>query len=193
MKIKQKLPEINFVTALHQFVVEWDTKADASAKFQKSIVKISDNGKINATGERDNSAAYLLTASHPGFKKLLEPAVKKTVLNLIKRFNVITYSSCEGHLHDTFFETGHVRMVSRNKREQRQLLKSLTDICDNTNRKNSSSTVRVVCKESVINTNDGLDRVGVDIFFTSSDGEARSYFQYRDDVMDLFAKEVAKF
>lgn len=189
---KPKSLGVNFVTGLHQFVLDWDSKRDESAKFEKSIIKISDNGKINTTGERDNPSAHLLTSSHPAFKKLLEPGIKKAVLCLIKNFNVITYSSCEGHIHENFFERGHIRMVTRTRKEQKALLTALKGIVSKTNEEHASSPIRVVCTESVINTNDGADRVGVDIFFTSIDNNPDTYFRSRDAVVNCFFKEVVK-
>jgi uncharacterized protein len=50
-------------------------------------------------GILDGTYAPAHTPSDLGFEESLEPAVRPLVLALIKKYGVITYTSCEGHLY----------------------------------------------------------------------------------------------
>ena len=189
----QTPPEVNFVTGLHHFILDWDSRRDATLKFDTSIIKVSDNGKINTSGERDNPSAYLLTSSHPAFEALLEPSIKNAVLCLIDKYNVITYSSCEGHVHADFFERAHIRMVARTIDEHHSLLGALRRIAETTNAMLPLSDMKVLCREAIIETDDGTDRTGVDLFFTSASNDANKYVSSREVFMEQFCREAVKY
>lgn len=58
---------------------------------------LTPDGRITELHDPAPGRGPLVTRHHPRFKALLEPGVRDLVLRLVTTWNLVTYSSCEGH------------------------------------------------------------------------------------------------
>lgn len=64
---------------------------------QHTPIVYSRDGRINHHGELHNFDGTIFSKNHPMFLPSLEVWVRELVIVLIKRFNCITYNSCQWH------------------------------------------------------------------------------------------------
>jgi uncharacterized protein len=87
---------INKIDHLGNFVRSWNDCAHPR-NAEWIDLRSTPFGNINRTGIPGNYLSHVLSRWHPKFAASLELGIRELVLLLIKKFDWITYSSCEGH------------------------------------------------------------------------------------------------
>lgn len=104
---------MNRFTGLAAFLARWRSNSPGSPD-DAQLVRESPLGNRNVLGSALETEAYSYVPSQAGFSDALEPGIRELVLFLVKRLQVITYSSCQGHpaSQASPFRAAHVGILS---------------------------------------------------------------------------------
>jgi hypothetical protein len=95
--------DVNVFHGARQFMHRWDffkTREAPSAHGRMRIAsRTSGRGNINIGGTESSSLSAIYVASQDGFLLTIEPGVRSLVSLLAYSFDLITYTSCEGHTY----------------------------------------------------------------------------------------------
>jgi len=185
----------NRVTNLEKFIQLWDRNV-ILPETDLDILKKSPQGNINIDGTASCFMARLLISSHPKFEEAIESGVRKLVMALIKKFNCITYSSCQGH----FFSDKSapmrervVQIIPRDNLEHEYLLNVLKSLANSANLKVRQKSVKLlVYEENLASKN--LTMSGIRMQFKSQVEDEEIYFREIEglytNIVDLISSYV---
>lgn len=109
----------------------WDYFAKREAPSAVGAIRVaakrSQTGNINIAGTQFSSLSAMFLPSQEGFFSVVEPGIRDLVLFIANELDIITYSSCEGHIYPQGRgpDVRYVGMLPRNPDELRLLLRSL--------------------------------------------------------------------
>ncbi|WP_241548463.1 class I SAM-dependent methyltransferase [Gordonia alkanivorans] len=86
----------NYLSDIDAFLESWLAGEHERNGLSRSIVVDSD-GRVRPEGTVAWGQGASLSRNHPEFLRCLEPAVSPLVVELVTEWNLVTYSSCEGH------------------------------------------------------------------------------------------------
>lgn len=96
MRVVSKFEGRNYLSNVKAFIANWDS-AGALTDERNALYGVSAYGNINTSGDHAEKSAPILCPAHPKFFEVIEPGVHELVRTLVGKFNLITYTSCEGH------------------------------------------------------------------------------------------------
>lgn len=156
---------INEITDLQSFIASW-ANPDSERNKNDVVIHKTEYGNINSTGEIGNYEGYALTKNHGQFLMSIEEGIRELVVLLIEKFNLITYTSCEGH----FYKTSNISPVERHvgfiipEKEGQNVLEKLQAAADKVNDGNFISAVKIVIRnEKILSSGKWTDTT--EIFF----------------------------
>ena len=173
----------NNVHGLESFIWVWDNKiesdryrravVDAPSTFRKSSV-----GNINDAGTSYSSFARMLTPHNEAFWRYVEPGVKALVQVLVDHHDLITYSSCEGHLYkDGSGDERHAGLAFRSADERARVVSAFERVADAANERFTSGVVEVAIRCDIALSEDGAKHPSVDfVFWKGAGGAWETYF-----------------
>jgi len=185
---------VNRMSRIRDFINEWDA-ATLSVEDMSMKTSISDN--INIEGTSSCFESFVFTKDHPNFTQAIESKIRPLVILLVRSYNCITYSSCQGHfstLDNADLREMHVGILPRSKAEYENLLDFLVIKADVVNSQIQSSHVIINIKRSILTSEedeeDLISMPCIDIFFSCTSSEDR-YFADLNRVCIAFVDELA--
>jgi len=171
-----RVEDVNEVRDLLGFLTRWANRTEAQRCPALPQAR-SENGNINLRSSADCYESFLLTRWHPSFESSIEPGVRDLVLALVREWDCVTYTSCEGHptQRSVPMRLRHVGLVARSPSEYRKLERSLRLLVALTNGSGASDSVRLRLLHRVISTDDAVQAPGLDLLFDSSKDSPPSY------------------
>lgn len=157
---------LNDVRGLLGFLRRWDDRTEAGQQLPQQL-KRSGVGNINLRGSADCYHSYLLTRWHPSFELVIEPGVRDLVIALVRHWDCVTYTSCEGHpaQGSVPMRPRHVGLVARSSSEYARLDRLLRTLVDLTNGGSDRGSVRLRLLHRVIIADEDLRAPGLDLLF----------------------------
>ena len=108
------------------FAARWD---DRTAPRETVRLHTSSHGNINTVGRPGIHEADDLDPSHPHWRDAIEPGVWPLVHTVTRRWNLITYDSCEGHAYAGLDLDPAVRKVGILARDQGEYTRAAAALC----------------------------------------------------------------
>lgn len=173
----------NRMRGFSDFLASWE---DTAHSRNRDVVAlgITPVGNINQTGELGDYRGHALSRWHPQFEASLEPGIRSLVCLLVRRFNVVTYTSCEGHAYQGLPlkpVERHVGVLPLTS-EQRVYLQALFEsIGSDINRRYRRGAVRLVTVTHTLDVEAG-SRAVLTLFFRRRRASWASYFRELDQV-----------
>jgi hypothetical protein len=170
----------NVMSGAGAFVRAWDA---APARPREMPLHHGAGGHRNLSGS-PTAPAVIFPRRHPQFEDSLEPGVRELVLALIKRFDCVTYSSCEGHpaLDGTVARERAVDILPRDDGEHRRLRAGLRSCVRYARRPEDGVDLRLTGEQ--LDTEEGpMSALG--LAFVARE---RSYAAYRAAVEPVYAR-----
>lgn len=87
----------NYLSDLDEFLESWLTSGHLRNRTTRSIVT-DQHGRVRPAGTVTWGQGASLSRNHPEFVDCLEPAIKPLVVELVHEWDLVTYSSCDGHI-----------------------------------------------------------------------------------------------
>jgi hypothetical protein len=119
--------DVNQFRGARQFAHKWDYFARREAPSALGAIRVASKrspfGNINIDGVGFSSPSVMYVPSQEGFWLAIEPGVRSLVRCFIHELDVITYTSCEGHLYEAGRQPDvrTVGVLPRNIAEYRQV------------------------------------------------------------------------
>lgn len=88
--------DINPITNLKAFLRAWDHHDDPFNSVEARF-KTGSMGNINMSGDPSDIYGPIVSKWQPNFIATIESGIRELVSILINEFDLVTYSSCEGH------------------------------------------------------------------------------------------------
>lgn len=98
MRVVSNFEGKNYLSNVKAFIANWDS-GGALTDGRNAQHSVSVYGNINTSGAHDEKSAPILCPAHPKFFEVIEPGVHELVRILVSKFDLITYTSCEGHCY----------------------------------------------------------------------------------------------
>jgi hypothetical protein len=120
--------DINVFHGARQFMHRWDyfssRKAPSARGRIRTGVSTSSAGNINGGGTAFSSASPIFIFAEDGFLLSIEPGVRALVSYMAGELNLITYTSCEGHLYadERPADLRHIGILPRNDAERARIV-----------------------------------------------------------------------
>ena len=144
----------------------------------------SEHGNIN-NGTPFPLFSCLLGRYHPDFEAVLEPGVKDLVLIVANHHNLITYTSCEGHIYPNAEHPNdqrHVGIVARDQEERKKVLELFVEAGNHVNARFPAAAVEVGVMDHVLNAKDKV-YPAVDLYLSrKEDSTWDDYFSELDEI-----------
>lgn len=116
MKTSRVAPrEFNSIASAATLIGDWYGREEMCAK----SFKVSHEGNINFEGISAGTFSHIFVPADADFRASLEPVVRPLVLILVERCNLVTYTSCGGHLYKDHTPAAecHVGVLPRSRSE----------------------------------------------------------------------------
>lgn len=185
---------INRMSRIKDFINDWDAITSLT---EDTPIKTSISDNINIEGTSSCFESFVFTKKHPSFTKAIEAKIRPLVILLVRSYNCITYSSCQGHfstLDNVDLREMHVGILPRSKAEYEYLLDFLIIKANIVNSQVQSSHVIINIKQSVLtseeNETDLVSMPCIDVFFSCISSEDY-YFADLNRVCIAFVDELA--
>ncbi|PKO08114.1 MAG: hypothetical protein CVU40_17235 [Chloroflexi bacterium HGW-Chloroflexi-2] len=179
----------NFFGGLENFINNWDDRVSIEESKNKNPTYVKGKeGAINLNGELSCLEASIFTKNNKFLKEAIEKGVKSLVLYLIYSLDLITYSSCEGHLIDKekkLIKYRNVGILPRNQEEYDKLEKKFTLIGDRVNKSMDDYCVEIFIDKTFV-TSETLIMPCIDIFFLPKQGYENYYFIFLEEIYQKF-------
>jgi uncharacterized protein len=107
--------EFNSIASVADLIESWHGAGVASVK----TFRVSNEGNINFAGISAGTYSHIFVPTDVEFEASLEPVVRPLVLILVEGANLVTYTSCGGHLYQDGTPCGecHVGVLPRSRSE----------------------------------------------------------------------------
>jgi len=112
--------DVNMMEGIQAFLLKWRSQ-DVPGNHETVAFSCSAYGNINDSGSPSCLNGPSLTPHHSKFELSLEPGVRALVLLLVRRYGLVTYTSCEGHCYRGLDRTPterHVGVLPRSATER---------------------------------------------------------------------------
>lgn len=183
----------NFFSGLENFITNWDDSTSYNPEQDKDLPFVKGKqGAINLDGELTCYEASIFSKNSLLFENVIEAGVKSLVLYLIDSVNLITYTSCEGHilnLEKNLFKYRNVGILPRNTEEYEIIKKKLRYVEDIVNEIMVDSLVQVVIDETFVDS-ETLRVPCVDILFLPKLRQESEYFRHLEKTYQKFLELV---
>lgn len=185
---------VNFFSGLENFIASWDDIKKYNLEKDEGLPFVKgEQGSINSDGSLSCIEASIFSKNSPRFRDVIETGVKSLVLYLVDSMNLITYTSCEGHVVDlknNIFKYRDVGLLPRNLTEYERLKKKLQFVESRVNEIMTDSLVKVVINETFVDSE--ISRMPcIDILFLPKQGQEKEYFIYLEEVYQKFVEFVS--
>jgi hypothetical protein len=172
------------------FLARWDRRDES--RLDRLPLAVSGKGNINLAGSDAGVMSYLLTRWHPSFEDSIEPGVRALVVQLIRTWDCVTYSSCQGHKAAGMVpaRVRHVRLIARSRPEHEQLAGRLQRLAMLTNAQVSGSTVGVAVAPTVVSSEDGVEALGLDLLFEPRGCDEDGYAEAIEAVYEACLRQL---
>jgi uncharacterized protein len=92
------------------FILAWWNRSHALNSSPVHIAHTAEGRRVSG-GDSACGVGPALTPNHPAFHESLEPGIRPLVIALVSTWNLVTYSSCQGHRVET--STGSIVTTSQ--------------------------------------------------------------------------------
>lgn len=159
----------NHVAGLVDFLIRWEKQEDES-RCRPVELAVSDNGNINLRGAADCYNSLLLTRWHPSFESSIEPGVRDLVMSLIRTWDCVTYSSCEGHPPQGSVprRPRHIGLIARSASEHARLECLLKRLVALTNSSCVDGGFRLRLIQKIVTSDENIEALALDLLFESA-------------------------
>jgi hypothetical protein len=172
---------MTYFSGLRDFINSWDDPFVET--HPDEVFRQSPQGHINADGTAVCGDSPIFSKYHRYFKRSIEVGVKDLTVALIRKFDCITYSSCQGH-RSTFnavMRPRYVGILPRNQDEFQRLLLSLQLLVNLVNSHFPHSPVVLTLGQDLVESED-LNLPGLTVFFEPVTPDEDVYFQIVDEI-----------
>ncbi|MFH5230882.1 class I SAM-dependent methyltransferase [Antrihabitans spumae] len=87
----------NYLSDMPDFLESWITRSHERNRMSRTFT-LDEHGRARPQGVFSWGQGASLSRNHPEFVSCLEPAIRPLVLELVDEWNLVTYSSCDGHV-----------------------------------------------------------------------------------------------
>jgi hypothetical protein len=186
---------INHITNLKAFLRAWDHPDDPFNSVEARF-KTGSMGNINMSGEPRDICGPIVSKWQPNFIATIEPGVRELVSILINEFDLVTYSSCEGHNYPLSSLAQPTRRrvgILPRTEEEFEEIKVVFDLAAHkTNARMRQHAVIVLAKQRVLTTEADARRCLSIIFDLSQGSNYSQYFLDIDAVYFAFLEELTR-
>jgi hypothetical protein len=197
MDMTTHIKRLNVFHGARQFMHKWDFFAHREAPSARGAMKNathqSSAGNLNIAGTDSSSASVIFVQSQDGFLEAIEPGVRRLVALLAHEWDLITYTSCEGHRYEGNREPDvrSAGILPRNAVEEAKWTSILCDMTEHWNSCNPDSPVIATVLSTVLL--DGTAELpALDLIFVKrSEASWSQYFGCLDPYTDRFVEALA--
>jgi hypothetical protein len=181
----------NNFRGLKDFIRRWD-QADTSASSPELKNRNGPEGQINLEGLAICSKARIYTPHENNFFGAIEPGVRQLLLEFIRIFNCITYSSCEGHLlSDTSFTIRHLGILPRSPQEYTHFVKQFRLLTSKLSHEVNTPNVELKVEELILESDD-CSKPCLEIVFANLANDPKLYFPELEQIYIRFLETLKR-
>ncbi|KOR34403.1 MULTISPECIES: hypothetical protein [Planktothricoides] len=166
---------MTFVSGVKEFIQSWD---DCFVEVTETdVFATSPQGNINSEGTSACYNSAIFPKYHRYFKKSLEAGIRELAIALIRKYNCITYSSCQGHAttNDAVMRQRYVAILPRTPQEYERFFNLFHHLAKLTNQQIADNSVKVAIGDDPVESEDGV-MPGITLFFVADHKDETLYF-----------------
>jgi hypothetical protein len=166
---------MTFVSGVKEFIQSWD---DCFVEVTETdVFATSPQGNINSEGTSACYNSAIFPKYHRYFKKSLEAGIRELAIALIRKYNCITYSSCQGHAatNDAVMRPRYAAILPRTPQEYERFFNLFHHLARLTNQQIADNSVKVAIGNDPVESEEVV-MPGITLFFVADHTDEALYF-----------------
>lgn len=182
---------MNQLNNVKLFIEAWDSGKTQDPSIKKFVNK-SILGNINIRGDYYSDKSILFTKNDNAFYDSIEEHIKKLVYTIVKKFNWITYSSCQGHpsYNGIAYKKRIIQLLPRNNKEKNVILDSLEIVKKKSKQlisENNPNNINVlILQEYLESIQEARNYESIKIQFDNNGMQEDQYFNLINHATEIF-------
>lgn len=147
-------------------------------------------GNLNDEGTPYPSRSCLVTRFHPDFESVIEPGVRELMFAIAIDHDLVTYTSCQGHLYENAaypYDERHVGVIPRTPEERQRILALFEDVARDVNGRFPDAAVEVAIMDHTVKDGEAV-YPAIDLYLSARAG--RSPAEYFAELPPVSAELV---
>jgi hypothetical protein len=140
-------------------------------------------GNLNDEGTPYPSRSCLITRFHPDFESVIEPGVKDLMFAIAIDHDLVTYTSCQGHLYasETYpYDERHVGVIPRDPEERQRILALFEEVARDVNARFPDAAIEVAIMDHAVRDGETV-YPAIDLYLSARAGRSPAeYFAELD-------------